>query len=408
MRFLRCKWRDPQQVFEALFVNSPYAFWLDSARPGPQSRYSYMGRATQVKEGLPEDSFTGTWVGYVGYDETPDYPIGMMMKADCWVTFDHENRQIEVQDPGLKQAIEALPSFFDIKLGSLGEGSCHEVTEGSSLDPDLKTAYLSKIDTIQRFIREGEIYEACLTQAFKMPYTGSDFKLYKTLRQINPAPYAAYIQTPAFSILSSSPERFLSVTQEGSVTSEPIKGTRKKGRTKAETQAQMDALLASEKERAELVMITDLIRNDLAKTAEVGSVRVPIVCQVTEYETLLQLSSVITSQLAPAYSRLDVFKSCFPGGSISGAPKIRALDILHAVENRPRGVYTGCIGFVSDSGVMQWNIAIRTLVVHKEKGWVSFGSGGAITADSDPEKEYEEMRLKARPLFRAIDGCLAL
>jgi para-aminobenzoate synthetase component 1 len=263
--------------------------------------------------------------------------------------------------------------------------------------PDYEAAVARVID----YIYAGDIFQANLTQRFRaeLPAGLTPFTLYRRLRQLNPAPFAAYLDFGQVVIASSSPERFLSV-RNGRVETRPIKGTRPRGRSPAEDQALMRALLASEKDRAENVMIVDLLRNDLSRVCRDASVAVPELCICEAFATVFHLVSTIVGELEPGRSALDLLKASFPGGSITGAPKIRAMEIIAALEPTQRGPYCGTIGYIGFDGTMDSNIVIRTYAL--DGSTVTFQAGGGIVADSDPAEEYEESLAKARALIDAL------
>ena len=242
-----------------------------------------------------------------------------------------------------------------------------------------------------------------MTNEFKLACNIDPFYVYKVLRLSNPAPYSAFFSFADFSILSSSIECFFRLNINGEIISEPIKGTRAKGKSNQETKKIALHLQNCEKEKAELFMITDLIRNDMSQFCKQKSLKVQNISKVTEYETVLQLSSLIKGKIDEQYTAFDVLRKMFPGGSITGAPKYRSMKWIDALENRSRGVYTGSIGYFSIDGSAEFNIAIRT-ILHKQKNHqYLFGSGGAIIDDSDPEAEFNEVLLKAYALIRAIN-----
>jgi para-aminobenzoate synthetase component 1 len=263
--------------------------------------------------------------------------------------------------------------------------------------PDYEAAVARVID----YIFAGDIFQANLTQRFRteLPAGLTPFTLYRRLRQLNPAPFAAYLDFGEVVIASSSPERFLAV-RDGRVETRPIKGTRPRGRSPAEDQALMGALLASEKDRAENVMIVDLLRNDLSRVCRDASVEVPELCICEAFATVFHLVSTIVGELAPGRSALDLLRSSFPGGSITGAPKIRAMEIIAGLEPTQRGPYCGAIGYLGFDGTMDSNIVIRTYALRGST--VTFQAGGGIVADSDPAEEYEESLAKARALIAAL------
>ncbi|MEL7124535.1 MAG: anthranilate synthase component I family protein, partial [Bacteroidota bacterium] len=227
--------------------------------------------------------------------------------------------------------------------------------------------------------------------------------LYRTLRLTNPAPYSAFIKIPGMAFLSSSPECFFTLNNKQEIKSEPIKGTRALGATEDLTDQIKQELLDSAKDHAELLMIIDLIRNDLSKVCEMGSVVVEEMVRLTEYPTVLQTSSLILGKLLNGKTAVDIIKEIFPGGSITGAPKLRTMNIIDAHEDRARGIYTGSIGYLSLDQAAEFNIAIRTMVYETETNTLSFGSGGAILADSDPGAEFQEILVKAYALLRAAN-----
>jgi para-aminobenzoate synthetase component 1 len=262
-----------------------------------------------------------------------------------------------------------------------------------------KSAYLKAIRKVQEYIREGDVYQVNLAQRFGGPFSGSTLSLYLTLREINPAPFAAYLDCGNFRIVSSSPERFLRL-RGNRVETRPIKGTRPRSADPAEDRRLASELAASVKDRAENLMIVDLLRNDLSKVCRKNSVRVPALFSLVEYPTVFHLVSTIEGTLRPGTSAVDLMEASFPGGSITGAPKLRAMEIITELERRNRGVYCGSIAYLSFSGHMDSSIVIRTILQKGNRCF--FHVGGGITSDSDPEEEYQETLDKGKALFQAL------
>ncbi|TYO97993.1 aminodeoxychorismate synthase component I [Desulfallas thermosapovorans] len=268
--------------------------------------------------------------------------------------------------------------------------------------------YCSAAARAVEYIAAGDIFQVNLSQRFTVPQAMDAWTLYRRLRKINPAPFAAYLSYGDMEIISASPERFLKV--EGDLVQTcPIKGTRPRGHTPAEDQRLRRELWHSEKDRAELMMIVDLERNDLGRVCQVGSVHVPDLYRLEEYATVFHLVSTVEGRLLPGKGIADLLAATFPGGSITGAPKIRAMEIIEEIEPVRRGIYTGSIGYLGFDGRVDLNIVIRTILA--TGGNMYFQVGGAVTADSDPYKEYMETLDKARALIRALGwdtGCAGL
>jgi para-aminobenzoate synthetase component 1 len=246
----------------------------------------------------------------------------------------------------------------------------------------------------REYVYAGDIFQANISQRFEAPLTEPSWALYRRLRAHNPAPFAAYMEVPGAAILSASPERFLQVDASGHVETRPIKGTRARGVGPEHDAALGQALTESAKDRAENLMIVDLMRNDLSRVCIPGSVRVSELFSLERYATVHHLVSTVVGDLAPGADALDALRMAFPGGSITGAPKLRAMEIIAEVEPSRRGVYCGAIGYWSVTGALDTNVAIRTAVTRD--GRIYFSAGGGIVADSDPEQEYRETLDKAR------------
>ena len=439
---------DSAALFEAV-ADLPWAVFLDSGRHHPgQSRYDIIaaqpfirlitrGNMTEVhtdgialsrddpfellKRYLEIDSalscdlpFCGGAIGYFGYDlarriehlparaaaveRIPDMAIGIY---DWAVVVDHLEQKSwlvgQGRDPDTDIKWNALVARFTHPLPERTRAPFRVTSNVTS--SHTRESYGRAFRRIHQYIRDGDCYQVNLAQRFSAAASGDAWLAYQALRVINPAPFSAYLSTPYAQILSSSPERFLRLDQ-GLVETKPIKGTRPRA-----GHARLDAELAeqlrvSEKDRAENVMIVDLLRNDLSKNCELGSVRVPRLFDVESYATVHHLVSTVTGRLRAGRDAVDLLRGSFPGGSITGAPKLRAMQIIDEVERFRRGVYCGAIGYIGFDGGMDTNIAIRTLTV--SHGAVRFWAGGGIIADSEVESEYQESFDKARALLRLL------
>jgi para-aminobenzoate synthetase component 1 len=289
-----------------------------------------------------------------------------------------------------------------------GEHAPSFPVEGGWWDPRLeirssftRTAYLQAVQRVIDYIYAGDIFQANFSQRFEAPLRESTWSLYQRLRTRNAAPFAAYMDLPHAVVLSASPERFLRIDAAGHVETRPIKGTRPRGLGPEHDAALGHALTESEKDRAENLMIVDLMRNDLSRICEPGTVRVPELFALEQYATVHHLVSTVVGQLANGADALDVVKAAFPGGSITGAPKLRAMEIIAELEPSRRGVYCGSMGYWSVTGELDTSIAIRTAVA--SGGRVYFSAGGGIIADSVPDEEYRETLDKARGIIDSLD-----
>ena len=456
---------DPARAFCKLFGDDQYAFWLDSSLVGGrQGRYSFMGTAnapggeilsyvagsrkvgrlapdtgaqrwesgtifTALSSGLA-DAFQSSrlpfdfdcgYVGYFGYElkgecgaamaHRADTPDASFMFAPVVVALDHASetsyalclagpdlpveaakRRSKALAEELTQIVAAGPLPL---LPTTGRG---ELEFSMALNRD---EYLNAVELSQRELVAGESYEICLTNRIETEVRADPLETYLELRRGSPAPHAAFLRFGDCSVLSSSPERFLKISTDGFVESMPIKGTRRRGATRSEDEALINDLATSVKDRAENLMIVDLLRNDIGRVCETGSVTVPEFMQVKTYEHVHQLVSTIRGRLRGDRSPLDCVADCFPGGSMTGAPKIRTMEIIDALEPNARGIYSGALGFLGLSGGVDLSIVIRTLVLNG--GHASIGAGGAVTVLSDPEAELDEMLVKARPLMDGLN-----
>lgn len=264
-----------------------------------------------------------------------------------------------------------------------------------------KKEFENSVEKVRQYIKSGDIYQANLTQRFSGKTTLSSYELYRDLRRVSPAPFGAYLNFDDFNILSNSPERFIKCIDR-KLETRPIKGTRPRGKNKEEDLKLQEELRNSEKDRAELLMIVDLERNDIGRISKIGSVKVPELFVIEPYANVNHLVATVVGQLDDDKDAVDVIKATFPGGSITGAPKIRAMEIIDELEPTQRNVYTGSIGYIGFNGDMDLNIAIRTIV--KKEDNVYFQVGGGMTWGSDPSEEYQETLDKAQSIMKALRG----
>ncbi|MEU4803171.1 aminodeoxychorismate synthase component I [Actinosynnema sp. NPDC023587] len=441
----------PERVFEELYGASGDSFWLDSSQEGLRGRFSVMGDAGgplarvakyDVWTGrvtVGDEEFDGPffdwlaadlaanrvvvpdvpfefhlgWVGYLGYEvkaecggelaHRSEQPDAAFVFADRALVFDHVERCVHLltlteSDEWLDRTEAFLTQVGDGAPGAVS-GAVGAVAESVQLRHN-RAQYLKLVDTCQEAIAAGESYEVCLTNMVTWRGEVDPWEAYRFLRAESPAPFGALLRFAALSVLSTSPERFIRIGREGVVESEPIKGTRPRGATAEADRALRAALATSAKDRAENLMIVDLVRNDLGHCAEVGSVAVPRIFEVESYATVHQLVSTVRARLRDDASAVSAVRAAFPGGSMTGAPKVRTMQIIDGLEAGPRGVYSGALGYFSLSGTADFSIVIRTLVVDRDK--VSFGVGGAVIALSDPAGEFEETAVKATALLRLL------
>jgi para-aminobenzoate synthetase component I len=363
--------------------------------------------------------FIGGAVGYLGYDlnrfteKLPDIAVDDVDVPDCFFgfydgifVFDHQQNLVTAFCLGLDQPEDEKMVLLEEQLAKAVSHRPAVLSYRSAVPVEFKSnmtreSYIGAIHRIRDYIRSGDIYQVNYTQRFDAPFDGDPIALYHALRTINPAPFSAYIDEGKCQVLSSSPERFLRV-KNGIIETRPIKGTCPRGATAVEDEANRRNLLVSEKDRAELLMIVDLERNDLGRIAKVGTVKVPELFVVETYPTVHHLVSTITAEIRPECDLIDCLKATFPGGSITGAPKVRSMEIIEELEPTRRNVYTGALGYLGFNGNMDLNIVIRTLVVKDNRAY--FQAGGAITWDSDPDGEFEESILKAKALREALSS----
>ncbi|QWF78801.1 aminodeoxychorismate synthase component I [Amycolatopsis sp. CA-230715] len=398
----------------------------DSVEEIPGSFFDYLHEQLETRglppiPGLPT-AFNLGYVGYLGYElkaetggsakHTSSSPDAAMVFADRAVVFDHVERTcyllcLSANDPEpealawldrTQQRLCTLPRAVP-SPGPLATG-IPDVLSAVTLRHD-HDSYLKRIHVCLDEIADGETYEVCLTNVAHTARVEDVFGTYRALRRVSPVPYGALLSFGDVAVLSSSPERFLTVDTDRVVESKPIKGTRPRGRDADEDERLKRDLAAHEKDRAENLMIVDLVRNDMNRVCEVGSVHVPKLFDVETYAQVHQLVSTIRGVLRPDASTVDCVRAAFPGGSMTGAPKLRTMEIIDRLEEGPRGPYSGALGWFALSGASDLSIVIRTIVADGQG--TTFGVGGAIVALSDPEDEFEETLVKSRAMVSALE-----
>ncbi len=441
---------DPTALFERM-APTENAFILESVEKGGQTgRYSFIGveiegllkfsekdieggggpmkalrgylgeRRAPAIEGLPP--FYGGAVGYASYDlikyienvpssgeDDLKMPVYVYMLAKNVIVFDHAENCVKVvvnstpgDSPGeaYKSAARKIEEIEEGLSGSAaaGEGGVHgpETEIASNFG---KADFCSAVGKAKRYIEEGDIFQVVLSQRLKTSLSSPPFLIYRTLRKINPSPYMFYLKTGEDYLIGSSPETHVKVIGD-KVTIRPIAGTRKRGENREEDEFLEKDLLSDEKERAEHLMLVDLARNDLGRVAEAGTVEVDDFMKVFRYSHVMHIESNVTGKMREGKDRFDVFEYSFPAGTVSGAPKIRAMEIIDELEPTIRGPYAGAVGYFSFSGNMDTCITIRTILVRGKEVYVQAGAG--IVADSEPENEYNETLNKAKALLKAL------
>jgi para-aminobenzoate synthetase len=451
---------DTETTFVRLFGDAPNAFWLDSARRDPGlGRFSYLGggggplsalvshdvarqELTLTRDGhrdihhgglldwldrslaelsieepgLPFD-FTGGFVGYLGYELKSEcgsplvhrspHPDAMLMFADRLIAYDHTAEEAHVlclTEPGARDDAVRWADETAARLRTLRPVTAPlPADRGGRTTFTLRRAvgdYLRDVEACQRYLAAGESYEICLTNELTGPPCTDALSLHRVLRGVNPAPFAAFLRLGAIEVSSSSPERFLALDRSRRLEARPIKGTVARGATPAADREAAARLRDSVKDGAENLMIVDVLRNDLGRVAEVGSVSVPMLRGVESYETVHQLVSTVQARLREGATIVDALRASFPGGSMTGAPKLRTMELIDRLERRPRGIYSGAIGFLAANGRADLSIAIRTIVNSRQR--MTIGAGGAITVQSDARAELRELLLKARAPLEAV------
>jgi len=442
----------PVSVFLKLEKGRPYAFLLESVEGGENvARYSFLGcdpfLICRYKKGQPSDEFmqnlranlqrfksvsvpglppfTGGAVGYFGYDmvrtieDIPDtgrddlnVDDAALMFYKTILAFDHLRHQIHIisnllldesKDPLETQYEQAQEEIRRIEAllrtpleAPLTTPNYEELQVRSNFE---KSDYLKSVTTAKEHIAAGDIFQVVLSQRFEVDLKTPPFEIYRALRIVNPSPYMYFLKMPEATIVGSSPEMLVKI-QGREAFYRPIAGTRPRGANDAEDEKLAQELAADEKERAEHIMLVDLGRNDLGRVCKYGSVHVDELMFIERYSHVMHLVSALRGELPDEVDRLDTMMACFPAGTVSGAPKVRAMEIIDAMEPTRRGVYSGAIMYLDFNNNLDSCIAIRTLVVKGNKGYIQ--AGGGIVADSTPEGEYQETVNKSRALLRAI------
>ncbi len=420
---------DGETVYRELLAAEPVAYWLDgSLTDRSPHRVSVLGTTTEdvitrdVTEGdvftelnellaaraaepPPEldGLFCGGYVGYFGYElkaltggvaahdaPTPD---ALWIWANRFVVIDHDRDVTYLValdgEEWLDKAEEVASNWW---MGSVDVPAIARLDLEAHLEQDRAT-YLAGIDRVLAELEAGESYEVNLTNRVRLPAVQDPFEFFRWQRSANPAPYAAFLRYGDLAVASSSPERFLTVDSDGWAECRPIKGTAPRDLDPAQDQLAAKALAEDDKTRAENLMIVDLIRNDLGRVSVPGTVNVPQLMQVESYRTVHQLVTTVRGRLRDDVTAVDAVRACFPPGSMTGAPKIRTMEIIDSLEWSARGVYAGALGYLTVDGRADLSVVIRTAVLTPDETVV--GAGGAIVLDSDPVAEYDEMVLKA-------------
>jgi anthranilate synthase component 1/para-aminobenzoate synthetase len=412
-RGMRARHENGVTIVESDLINTrisgPFFTWLDRN----------WDSAAAEPVGLPAElGFTLGWLGYLGYELKREcggnivqssLPDASLIRCSRAVVFDHQGRHVyllaEAGQEGRQWCEDAARRIRH--LPDTPKPLTSRLPEVQLNAADSCRSYLEKIAASQDEITQGNSYEICLTtQIFSDSHENLDpWEFYRRLRRASPAPFASYLQLGPVTIASSSPERFLSITADGRVRAEPIKGTRRRDASPPVDRRLKRDLATSIKDRAENIMIVDLMRNDLSRHAEPGTVSVTRLCDVETYATVHQLVSTIEASIAPGRSRAAVVAAAYPPGSMTGAPKISSMDILDKLESQPRGPYSGVIGYFSPNGAADLSVTIRSAVFHKSATGVqrlAVGIGGAITADSHPDEELAEIHTKARAILGVL------
>jgi len=446
----------PISAFMSLASGARHAFLLESVVGGERlGRYSFLGlgvdtvtehrvesgsdvfasvssklRTESVARvpGLPR--FVGGAVGYVGYEAAAAFervprhsvdaqrlPDLSFMFTDVVIAFDHVRRVMQIIAPARSGAdpsrsyddairrIDKVVATLESRDLSVPLGSVDDVAPVELAAHTTREEFCEAVRTAKEHILAGDIFQVVLSQRFSATYEGDGLDLYRVLRAVNPSPYMFYLRTPEVTLVGSSPEPLVRVEDEDVMT-RPLAGTRPRGEGAVEDARLREELLADAKERAEHVMLVDLGRNDLGRVCRPGTIQVSQLMEVENYSHVMHIVSTVDGKLEEGKDAFDALEATFPAGTVSGAPKIRAMEIIRDLEPMARGPYAGTVGYVGYDGAMDMCITIRTLVI--ADGTVAIQSGAGIVADSDPDREFEETLHKARALHRTVEIAAAM
>ncbi len=458
----------PLDIFEKLFIGYPFSFLFHSGRSGSEnSRYSFLGtfHNSIIKGSSNRDllkqlqsvlnnfksegidylpHFWGGAVGYFSYDvvhlferlprttiddlHLPEIYIGF---TDEVIVFDHLEKILKVivslkSDEEYEDGIEKLkrlvasvtshqsPVCRSLSARQSGTGrpvASHKMTARNLKSNMTKSQFTNMVKRVKEYIKEGDIFQANLSQRFEAEFEGDPWEFYKRLNEINPSPFGGYINFDDMSIVSASPERLIKITPSlppfvkggmgGLIETRPIAGTRPRGKDSTEDKSLSAELLLNEKERAEHIMLVDLERNDLGRVCKYGTVKVDELMTLESYSHVWHIVSKVVGELKDDVKFIDTLRACFPGGTITGCPKVRCMEIIEELEPVRRGIYTGSMGYIGYDGRVDLNIIIRSALV--KGGKIYFNAGAGIVADSDPEREYEETLFKAEAIMQALN-----
>jgi anthranilate synthase component 1 len=399
-------------VRELISPRAGCAFWSDAPDKNELSLSEcltdYLGTRAQVTLGM--FPFTGGLVGFIGFDfvreieslpvaPTAEQTVAWLGDYQSTVIFDHVKQEIAILSTH-GQAAEHEIGRLHAALTTPISSASRRFTAGERSSNFTQPAFCAAVESMKKHIVAGDIFQGVLSQRFTRPCSGDPFQLYRALRRVNPSPYMFYQETPVGTFVGASPELLVGV-RAGIVRLLPIAGTRPRGDNETSDLAHERALLADPKERAEHMMLVDLARNDLGRVADYGSVRVDETAAVHRFSHVMHLVSRVSGKLRPDQTAVDALRASFPAGTVSGAPKVRALELILEHEPTPRGFYAGAAGFLSAEGNAEFCITLRTARIHD--GMLEYQAGAGIVADSDPVSEYNETLHKARALERALE-----